>query len=197
LVHDSENPQRCGRGSTGAAPQRQRGSPAGRKRVASWFKDADLVDAFAVPIDAADVAKGMDSLARSTLADPAPWIRLLLGLRDTLVAGFGVKTTEKVRRAAIADKAERIDFFRILARSDRELILGEDDRHLDFRLSLLLRPRPDGSGDELVATSVVRCHNALGRVYLALIARFHRLVVISNLSRAANKGWRIEHRNLG
>jgi Protein of unknown function (DUF2867) len=62
---------------------------------------------------------------------------------------------------------------------------------------LLLRPRPDGSGDELVATSVVRCHNALGRVYLALIARFHRLVVISNLSRAANKGWRIEHRNLG
>jgi hypothetical protein len=170
--------------------------PPAESGVASWF-DADLADAFAVPIDAADVAKGMDSLARSTLGDPAPWIRLLLGLRDGLVAGFGVKTTQEVRRAAIADNAERIDFFRILARSDRELILGEDDRHLDFRLSLLLRVRPDGSGDELVATTVVRCHNALGRVYLALIARFHRLVVISNLSRAANKGWRIEHRNLG
>jgi Protein of unknown function (DUF2867) len=170
--------------------------PPAESGVASWF-DADLADAFAVPIDAADMAKGMDSLARSTLGDPAPWIRLLLGLRDRLVAGFGVKTTREVRRAAIADNAERIDFFRILARSDRELILGEDDRHLDFRLSLLLRARPDGSGDELVATTVVRCHNALGRVYLALIARFHRLVVISNLSRAANKGWRIEHRNLG
>ena len=164
--------------------------------VASWF-DADLADAFAVPIDRADVAKGIDNLARSALVDPAPWIRLLLGLRDALVAGFRVKTTQEVRRAAIADNAERIDFFRILARSDRELILGENDRHLDFRLSLLLRARPDGSGDELVATTVVRCHNALGRVYLALIARFHRLVVISNLSRAANKGWRIEHRNLG
>ena len=170
--------------------------PPAESGVASWF-DADLADAFAVPIDAADVAKGMDSLARSTLGDPAPWIRLLLGLRDGLVAGFGVKTTQEVRCAAIADNAERIDFFRILARSDRELILGEDDRHLDFRLSLLLRVRPDGSGDELVATTVVRCHNALGRVYLALIARFHRLVVISNLSRASNKGWRIEHRNLG
>lgn len=165
--------------------------------VASWFDGADLADAFAVPIDAADVAKGMDSLARSALADPALWIRALLGLRDRLVAGFNVKTTQEVRRAAIADNAERIDFFRILARSDRELILGEDDRHLDFRLSLLLRARPDGSGDELVATTAVRCHNALGRVYLALIARFHRLVVISNLSRASNKGWRIEHRNLG
>jgi hypothetical protein len=170
--------------------------PPAESGVASWF-DADLADAFAVPIDAADVAKGIDSLARSALGDPAPWIRLLLGLRDALVAGFGVKTSQEVRRAAIADNAERIDFFRIRARSDRELVLGEDDHHLDFRLSLLLRVRPDGSGDELVATTVVRCHNALGRVYLALIARFHRLVVISNLSRAANKGWRIEHRNLG
>jgi Protein of unknown function (DUF2867) len=165
--------------------------------VAGWFDGADLADAFAVPIGAADAAKGMDSLARSILGDPASWIRLLLGLRDTLVAGFGVKTTKEVRRAAIADKAERIDFFRILSRSNRELILGEDDRHLDFRLSLLLRACSDGSGDELVATSVVRCHNALGRVYLALIARFHRLVVVSNLKRAANKEWRIEHRNLG
>ena len=165
-------------------------SPAG-------LTDADLADAFAVPIDAADAAKGMDSLARSAFADPAPWIRVLLGLRDRLVAGFNVKTTQEVRRAAIADKAERIDFFRILSRSNRELILGEDDRHLDFRLSLLLRARPDGSGDELVATTVVRCHNALGRVYLALIAQFHRLVVISNLKRASNKGWSLEHRNPG
>jgi hypothetical protein len=170
--------------------------PPAESGLASWF-DAELADAFAVPIDPADVAKGIDNLARSALVDPAPWIRLLLGLRDALVAGFRVKTTQEVRRAAIADNAERIDFFRILARSDRELILGEDDRHLDFRLSLLLRARPDGSGDELVATTVVRCHNALGHVYLALIARFHRLVVVSNLSRASNKGWRIERRNLG
>jgi Protein of unknown function (DUF2867) len=169
--------------------------PPAESGVASWF-DADLADAFAVPVDAADGAKGIDNLARSALGDPAPWVRLLLGLRDALVAGFRVKTSQEVRRAAIADNAERIDFFRIRARSDRELILGEDDRHLDFRLSLLLRARPDGSGDELVATTVVRCHNALGRVYLALIARFHRLVVVSNLSRASNRGWRIEHRNL-
>lgn len=171
--------------------------PPAESGVASWFDGADLADAFAVPIDAADVAKGVDSLAHSAFGEPAPWIRLLLGLRDALVAGFGVKTSQEVRRAAIADNAERIDFFRILARSDRELILGEDDRHLDFRLSVLLRLRPDGSGDELVATTVVHCHNALGRVYLALIARFHRLVVTGNLSRASNKGWRIEHRNLG
>jgi hypothetical protein len=191
-THGDADAARSGsRASVGEVP------PPPESGVASWFDAADLADAFAVPVDATDVAKGVDSLARSALVDPAPWVRLLLGLRDTVVAGFGVKTTQEVRRAAIADNAERIDFFRILSRSDRELILGKDDRHLDFRLSLLLRVRPDGSGDELVATTVVRCHNALGRAYLALIARFHRLVVVGNLSRASNNGWRIEHRNLG
>ncbi len=66
--------------------------PPAESGVASWF-DADLADAFAVPIGAADAAKGIDNLARSALSDPAPWIGLLLGLRDALVAGFRVKTT--------------------------------------------------------------------------------------------------------
>src|ERR1700688_4308733 len=77
--------------------------PPAESGVASWF-DADLADAFAVPIDPTDVAKGIDNLARCAL-DPAPWIRLLLGLRDALAPGFGVKTTQEVRPAAIADKA--------------------------------------------------------------------------------------------
>jgi hypothetical protein len=161
--------------------------------VAGWFESADLADAFAIPVDAADAAKGVDNLARAAFGDP--WVRQLIGLRDALVAGFGVKTSREVRRAAIADKAERIDFFRILGRSDHELILGEDDRHLDFRLSLLLRARPEGPGDEVVATTVVRCHNTLGRAYLVLISRFHRFVVVGILTRASKKGWRIEHRN--
>ena len=170
-------------------------APPAESGVASWFETADLADAFAIPVDAADAAKGVDSLARAAFGDPAPWIRRLVRLRDALVAGFGVKTSEEVRRAAISEKADRIDFFRVLGRSNRELILGEDDSHLDFRLSLLLRARPEGFGDELVATTVVRCHNALGRSYLLLISRFHRRVVVGILTRASNKGWRIEHRN--
>jgi len=35
-----------------------------------------------------------------------------------------------------------------------------------------------------VETTFVRCHNAWGRVYLALIAQFHRSSVISNLKRS-------------
>lgn len=160
--------------------------------LADWFHGADLADAFAVGVEPAAAAKGIDALARAVLTDPAPWFRLLLALRDAIMAAFGVKTSSELRRSAGAGGAEHIDFFRVFSRHDRELILGEDDRHLDFRLSVLLRDRLDGAGKEVVATTVVHCHNRLGRIYLAAITPFHRLVVRTNLARASKRGWRIE-----
>jgi hypothetical protein len=84
---------------------------------------------------------------------------------------------------------ERTGFFPLQSRSEHELVVGEDDRHLDFRASVLVRRRDDGGGDELVATTVVRCHNALGRTYLAMISPFHSLIVRSGLRRAAQRRW--------
>ena len=64
-----------------------------------------------------------------------------------------------------------------------EIVLGEDDRHLDFRLSLLRRTSP--AGTQLIATTVVRSHNALGRTYLTVIRPFHHLVIRASLARFA------------
>lgn len=128
-------------------------------------------------------------LAGAVLGRPALWFRALLCLRDVMVACLRLKTSKRLRAEAVARGEERVDFFRVLARSDAEVIVGEDDRHLDFRASLLLRPVSHARGRELIATTVVHCHNRLGRTYLALIGPFHRLVVRSNLRRAARRGW--------
>jgi Protein of unknown function (DUF2867) len=154
--------------------------------VAPLYKGADLADAFAVTLGKAHDGD-IRTLAQSILGDPAPWVRMLLALRDAAVAGFGVRTSGEMRRAAAKDRGGHIDFFRVRRQSERELVVGEDDRHLDFRASILLRPGVDGGGDELVVTTVVHCHNRLGRTYLALIAPFHRLVVKTSLGRAARK----------
>ena len=77
----------------------------------------------------------------------------------------------------------------MLERSDRGLILGEDDRHLDFKVSVLLRPAFGQERDELVTTTVVHCHNLLGRSYLALIRPVRHQVVQANLRGAARHGW--------
>lgn len=158
--------------------------------LAPTYKTSDLADAFAVPLPPAVAERPIDDLARDLLANPALWFRLLLAVRDGVMALFGVKTSGAVRSAAMRDGVAYVDFFPILARRDRELILGEDDRHLDFRLSLLVRDKADGAGRELVATTVVHCHNRLGRGYLRVIRPFHYLVVAGSLRRASRGVWR-------
>lgn len=151
-------------------------------RIAGWFANADLADAFAIGLPR-NTTHDIEALTRFMLGEQAPWIRLLLAMRDTAVAGFGLKTSRQLRRGAVTDGAARIDLFRVYEITRDEAILGEDDKHLDFRVSIQRR-----SGD-IVVTTVVHCHNLLGRLYLALIAPFHRLVVKAMLRRAARRGW--------
>ncbi|MFM0066075.1 DUF2867 domain-containing protein [Paraburkholderia aspalathi] len=158
--------------------------------VARMYDAPDLADAYAVrlPDNAVD---DPELLARFMFAHQARWIAKLLGLRDALVARFGLKTAKQLRMANPPGSRDRVDFFRIYARSTREIILGENDSHLDFRLSVLQQTRDthEGSARYLILSTVVHCHNGLGRFYILAIAPFHRLVVRSTLRRAARIGW--------
>ncbi|WP_020201107.1 DUF2867 domain-containing protein [Cupriavidus sp. WS] len=152
--------------------------------LAARFGEADLADAFAVTLPAGSPLD-LDGWAAAALTHPPRWIAALLAMRDTAVRGLGLKTTLALRQSAQARPGEYVDFFRVQSRSPSEIVMGEDDHHLDFRLSLLLRALPGGKGHQLVATTVVHCHNRLGHAYLTAIRPFHRLVVRSNLRRAA------------
>jgi hypothetical protein len=139
---------------------------------------ADFVDAFGIELPHVSELDA-EALARAAFEHAAPWVAVVLRLRDALVRPLGLKTTASLSRAG----GERIGFFRVFARHPDEIILGEDDAHLDFRVSLLLHP-PGASGNRRVSVStVVFQHGRLGRVYLALIEPFHRLVVRSALRR--------------
>ncbi|MGC1549427.1 MAG: DUF2867 domain-containing protein [Rhodanobacter sp.] len=156
--------------------------------LAHLFEGANLADAFAIVLPRG-ATHDINALACAVLGHPAPWVKMLLRLRDVAVASFGVKTSTHIRDEVRSGATGHIDFFRILQQSERELIVGEDDKHLDFKASLLVRPTRNGQDRELVATTVAMCHNRFGRAYIALIAPFHRLVVRSNLRRAALRGW--------
>lgn len=112
--------------------------PAG-SLIAGSFAGADLLDAYAIalPPDASD---DVSLLARAVLGDPAIWFRGLIRVRDAAVARLGVKTSHQLRTEADATGSERIDFFSVRARAEHELVIGEDDRHLDFRASILSGP---------------------------------------------------------
>jgi hypothetical protein len=77
---------------------------------------------------------------------------------------------------------DRAGIFRILARNTEELLMGENDRHLDFRFSLVLREA--GAFQDIFATTTVRFHNVWGRLYFLFVAPVHRLVIPSMLRHA-------------
>ncbi|MGY5808978.1 DUF2867 domain-containing protein [Rhizobium sp. LEGMi198b] len=150
--------------------------------LAPFYVGADLLDAYAIqlPVGSND---DLEVLARAGFERQAWWIRALTRVRDVVMATVGVKSSRAVGAAAAA-RGPVIGFFPLLSKSARELVLGEDDRHLDFRLAILLRAGAAGDR-ELVVVTVVHCHNWLGRAYIAVIAPFHRVIAPASLEQAA------------
>ncbi|CCE97645.1 DUF2867 domain-containing protein [Sinorhizobium fredii] len=108
--------------------------------------------------------------ARRALGSAPRWISSLLALRNRLVAPLGLKA------AAPAGDASLIGAFPILRESEREAVLGFDDRHLDFRIVVEVR---DGPADSQVigVTTLVRRRNLFGYLYLAAVTPFHKAIV--------------------
>lgn len=162
-----------------AASAREVSAPPTRLR--SLYPSADLLDAFAIDVPVGTDAD-LETLARAAFERPVAWIRALTSVRDVAVGWVGIKSSRAIGNEA-ATRGPVIGYFPLLSMTDRELILGADDSHLDFRAAILLRVDAKG-GRQLVAVTVVHCHNWLGRAYLALIVPFHKLVVKANLQQA-------------
>lgn len=160
--------------------QVHRTTPPPESVVASWYQNASLLDSYSIGLSASEQSS-MRELATRALVDPPAWQKALLALRDAMVSPFGIKTSDTVKTSR--DNLERVDFFPVQWEGRDEIVLGTDDRHLDFRLSLLRRHSP--AGTSLIATTVVHTHNALGFTYLNAIRPFHHLVVRTNLARCA------------
>ena len=149
----------------------------------------NLADAYSIELPTG-ASTDPELLARFIFAHQAPWIGTLITIRDALVGGFGLKTAKHLTSLSAKSGAGRLSIFRMYSTSPTEVVLGEDDKHLDFRLSVLCsRPSSPGAKRHLILSTVVHCHNRLGRLYIFLIAPFHRLVVQSSLRSAARIGW--------
>lgn len=149
--------------------------------LAPLYAGADLLDAFAIRLPA-EASNDIEVLARAAFERQAWWIRALTCVRDVVMVTVGVTSSRAVGLAAAA-RGPVIGYLPVLSRSATELVVGADDRHLDFRATIQLRAVAENER-EFVTGTVVHCHNRLGRVYLAAIAPFHRVIVRANLERA-------------
>lgn len=160
-----------------------------RSAVTGLFDSTQLADAYAVQLPVGSITDP-GILWHFVMAHQPFWIGWLTSLRDAIVTCVGLKTAKRLSALPDEAKGDRIAFFKVYSRSKTEIVLGEDDKHLDFRLSVLCCPSSSSAlGGQLTVSTVVHCHNLLGRAYVWVIAPLHRLVVKASLRRAAQIGW--------
>jgi len=136
---------------------------------------AEFIDAIVIDNAALDARRAAEKM----LARGPRWIETLLSLRNRLVAPFGLKTPLPTGTGA----TETIGIFPVLSESPNRLVAGFNDKHLDFRV--VVDVASSGHGQRVTATTLVLTHNLLGRVYLAIILPFHRLIVRTMLRQVA------------
>lgn len=124
----------------------------------------DLLDTYSVPAHRtlpADPQVWADAIFRS----PPRWVTALMALRQLVVGFVGIE------RGSYESFATR-------GRTAREVVLGTDAGHLDFRASVYV------SDDAVAVTTIARTNNRRGRLYLKPVGVLHPWVVRSMLARA-------------
>jgi hypothetical protein len=120
------------------------------------------------------------------------WAQLLLRLRDRIVGIFGLKTSGDIDKIDELNtrnykKGDRLGYLKVFDINNSELVFGMDDKHLDFRGSLLIEPTEVEKQKMLTISTVVKYNNWFGRVYFFMIKSLHKVIVKAMLKRAIIK----------
>jgi len=128
-------------------------------------------------ISSADIGKAFFTSAPN-------WASILFELRNKIVAIFGLKTPGKIKnRKELIDNFncepnEKLGLFTVYHRDENEVILGEDDKHLNFRVSLYKESKPnDETRKRLTISTTVKFNNWFGKLYFLPVKPFHKLLV--------------------
>jgi hypothetical protein len=154
--------------------------------IHATLQGADFWDAYAAP-DPAPAASALQAWLDLAARTPR-WTRRLMALRNRLVRLVGLQDLGQLdgglppgAQAARYRVGDRVGIFTIRHLDAREVVMGQDDTHLDVQVSLCKREQ-DGRPVVVLGT-VVHVHNALGHAYMAVVKPFHRRIVRAMLAR--------------
>ena len=127
---------------------------------------------------------GTTEIGKSFFSSGPKWIDKLFALRNKLVKVFGLKTSgqttdrQKMLENFKCEKGEQIGLFKVFDKTTDEIILGEDDKHLNFRVSLFIdKQNVDKTDKKLIVSTTVKFNNWFGRLYFLPVRPFHKLIV--------------------
>jgi hypothetical protein len=152
--------------------------------AAAYFRDS-----YSAPLTQPDA--GMVQIFMAIFGHHPWWMKRALILRNRAVSLFGLggPTASEIINFQVKDSyavGDKIGVWPLFAVSDDELIAGRDDKHQDFRLSVLRRR--DGERATVTVTTICKVHNLFGKVYLFVVIPFHKAGVRYLLAQAVAAG---------
>ena len=115
------------------------------------------------------------------------WMKILLIARNAAARACGLEAPSvgEIMKPTVRSEyrvGEKIGPWPIFFIGDNEIVAGRNNKHMDFRLSVL--KAMDGDATSVVVSTICTVHNVFGKIYLFFIVPFHRKGVRSLMSNA-------------
>jgi hypothetical protein len=157
----------------------------GRSRVeAAYFRDSYRAVLSRKSAGVVDIFHGI-------FAHHPMWMKAALIVRNRIAAlcGLEAPTTSEIVNVEVKNSyrvGDKIGVWPIFALTENELVAGRDNKHLDFRVSVLKQLH--GETASVVVSTLCTVHNVSGKIYLFFIVPFHKWGVRLLMSRAIMAG---------
>lgn len=144
----------------------------------------DYVDSFTGELNDKKHCITSAKVGKAFFTSAPVWVAKLLALRDRIAGVSGLKTSGNTRNRQqqlnrfTCEPGDQLGLFKVYSKTEHEVVLGEDDKHLNFRVSLYLEPESMNAAiKKLTISTVVKFNNLFGRLYFLPVRPFHRIIV--------------------
>jgi len=146
---------------------------------------ADFRDAFRAPLNRSDLS--VVEIFFGIFSQRPGWMNLMLIARNKVaaLAGLEVPSTSEIVNMEKRERyfvGEKIGPWPIFFLGSDELVAGRDNKHMDFRVSIM--KVHDGIRPTVVVSTLCMVHNRFGQHYLSAIIPVHKFGVRTLMANA-------------
>jgi hypothetical protein len=163
--------------------------PEGSIVLRNWHGDIHYLDSYQANILNPNNFS-VDVIATKIVAADLPkWEKALISIRESIAGLFKLKTgmlSEPGKNQSYSTRympGDKIGFFPVIDRSETEIVAARNDKHLGFRVSVILQNNPEPPQCSITITTIVQFNNIWGRLYFFPVKPFHKAIVKQSLKR--------------